>query len=301
MCDLGVTHDCLKYSIPFVSVLASVQSDSIANVRELQHEDVCMSMCGTWNFEEGGLKNSPATPSSSLALSPSLHPRCSLLAPGWKETASGYQYKVDRILESSLVELLKNKDRAFVWGDMSFLSHWLDKVKDEIVPGFSEVGTWHDAVKQLLRTRQLELVGGGWVSHDEVLATSHAAIANMQEGHSFIREQFGAGALPTVGWQIDPFGHSAATPRVYAAMGYKAMVLGRPDWRMRDAMEKDRMLEFWWGAGVGTCPAPPAAADADGRSSSQLLFTHMLHTHYQAPEGFDFSGSDQYVRSKSHV
>ena len=52
-------------------------------------------------------------------------------------------------------------------------------------------------------------------------------MVNMEEGHAYIRRQFGKTAVPTIGWQIDPFGHSAATPRVFAAMGYRAMVLGR--------------------------------------------------------------------------
>lgn len=128
----------------------------------------------------------------------------------------------------------------------------------------------------------------------------YAAMVNMQQGHRFIRDSFGAHAVPTIGWQIDPFGHSAATPRIYASMGYKAMVLGRPDWRTRDAMQMDRSLEFWWGADAGTCPATAGRPStpwqqADRRpflmpsENERMLFTHMLHTHYQAPDGFDFS------------
>lgn len=188
-----------------------------------------------------------------------------------------------------------------MWGDISFLSHWMDKVKNENVPGFPAEGTWHGAVKRLIHSGQLELVGGGWVSHDELLTTSHSAVVNLQEGHSYIRESFGSEAVPKIGWQIDPFGHSAATPRVYAAMGYKAMVLGRPDWRMRDAMESDKTLEFWWGSDAGMCSPSLSSRAGDDASANTKLFTHMLHTHYQAPDGFDFGFGHPYKRRAQQV
>ncbi len=43
----------------------------------------------------------------------------------------------------------------------------------------------------------------------------------MTLGHQFLLETFGV--QPTIGWQIDPFGHSASQASLYAQMGMDAV------------------------------------------------------------------------------
>lgn len=56
-------------------------------------------------------------------------------------------------------EIVQDKRRKFIWEEMSFLERW-----------------WRDAsevekkdFKHLVKTGQLEIVGGGWVMNDEVV------------------------------------------------------------------------------------------------------------------------------------
>ena len=35
------------------------------------------------------------------------------------------------------------------------------------------------------------------------------------------------GIVPKIGWQVDPFGHSAANPRLYADIGIEALFFSR--------------------------------------------------------------------------
>ncbi len=57
--------------------------------------------------------------------------------------------------------------------------------------------------------------------------SAHAGRPQVTAGHEAITALFGAAARPRIAWQIDPFGHSALTPSVFAAAGYDALVLNR--------------------------------------------------------------------------
>ena len=58
--------------------------------------------------------------------------------------------------------------------------------------------------------------------NDEATPTYSAEIENMSQGAHFILREFGPDALPTVGWHIDPFGHSSVTPSLWADIGFNA-------------------------------------------------------------------------------
>ena len=47
-------------------------------------------------------------------------------------------------------------------------------------------------------------------------------------GHEFLDKTFGYKA--TIGWHIDPFGHSNANPRLFADMGFEAWFFARMDY-----------------------------------------------------------------------
>jgi alpha-mannosidase len=49
----------------------------------------------------------------------------------------------------------------------------------------------------------------------------------MMLGHNFLMKEFGI--KPRIAWHLDPFGHSSATPRLFAEMGFDAWFFARLD------------------------------------------------------------------------
>ena len=53
----------------------------------------------------------------------------------------------------------------------------------------------------------------------------------IQEGHRYLVKEFGNKAVPRIGWQIDPFGHSRGTAALFAWDCMDAVVIDRvPYW-----------------------------------------------------------------------
>ncbi len=67
--------------------------------------------------------------------------------------------------------------------------------------------------------------------HDEACTHSDDMINNMMKGLEFLDETFGY--KPSIGWHVDPFGHSSANPRLFADMGFKAWFIARMDYEDR--------------------------------------------------------------------
>ncbi|KAK3182849.1 hypothetical protein Dsin_030135 [Dipteronia sinensis] len=62
-------------------------------------------------------------------------------------------------------------------------------------------------VRQLINSGQLEFINGGMCMHDEAVTHYTDMIDQTTLVHRFIKNEFGV--TPRIGWQIDPFGHSA--------------------------------------------------------------------------------------------
>ena len=67
-----------------------------------------------------------------------------------------------------------------------------------------------------MKNGQLEFINGGWCMNDEATAHYNAIIDQMTLGLKFIENNFGPDARPTVGWQIDPFGHSNEQASIFS-------------------------------------------------------------------------------------
>lgn len=126
--------------------------------------------------------------------------------------------------------------------------------------------------KSLIRSGQIEFVNGGWVQNDEANPDPVAMINQMTTGHEYLLKNFGTS--PRVAWQIDPFGHSGVTPSLWSLMGFEALVINRIHHSLKDAFKQKRQMEFLW-----------RGVDLGQRTD---MFTHVLHTHYSAPPGFDW-------------
>ena len=89
------------------------------------------------------------------------------LDPGWIMTFEEYYtLKVKKILENVIDDIWEDKfniSKKFTWCETSFLQRfWTDPKVAAVSKSRLEV---------LLRSGQFEIVGGGWVQHDESLTT----------------------------------------------------------------------------------------------------------------------------------
>ena len=72
----------------------------------------------------------------------------------------------------------------------------------------------------------------GLLQHDEANTHYIGMIDQTTVGHRLLLEEFGA--IPRVGWQIDPFGHSATQAALLSAeVGFDSLFFGRIDYQDR--------------------------------------------------------------------
>ncbi|KAL4419672.1 hypothetical protein ABPG75_006770 [Micractinium tetrahymenae] len=167
---------------------------------------------------------------------------------GWLKTVDQYYYGanntiqvagVQYILDTVVQALQANPHRKFVYAEMSFFMRWWEQQDEDT----------RAAVSQLVRDGQLEFVNGGYVQHDEATAHYVAMIDQTTRGHRFLQQTFGA--IPRVGWQIDPFGHSSTQADLLSAqVGFDALFFGRADYQdMEHRRDLQAMEMVWRGSG----------------------------------------------------
>ncbi len=119
----------------------------------------------------------------------------------------------------------------------------------------------------------------------------------MTLGHEYLQRELGY--VPTIGWHVDPFGHSSGTPLLFGEMGFDAWFFARMDYREKALRIKDKSMEFVW------LPLKKAAlGDYEKQYSvkEQQIYTQMLYNHYSAPPGFCFDmfcSDDRIVTNKA--
>eukprot|EP00051_Salpingoeca_urceolata_P001577 m.42107 g.42107 ORF g.42107 m.42107 type:complete len:1265 (+) comp11516_c0_seq1:809-4603(+) len=187
--------------------------------------------------------------------------------PGWRRTFEQYQSVVDGILDSVVAALERDSKRTFVWSENSFFVVWWSRRSEAV----------HVRVRALLRTGQLEFVGGGFVMHDEATTSFDTVLASMTEGLVWLDETFGSeGGRPHYGFQIDPFGHSALTASVFKALRFRGTVLNRVHYRTKASMHAHALQQFYWNG-----PNDPPDTHDD-------LVATLLPDHYTTPLNLDF-------------
>jgi len=119
---------------------------------------------------------------------------------------------------------------------------------------------------------QIEFVGGGFCENDDAVSYYEDIIVNMELGHQFLKKTFNI--TPTVGWNIDNFGHTAGHAYLFSQMGFYAQFISRihyDDWEKR---KKEKTLEFIW--------KPPLSVPS-------YLYTYQAFANfYHCPIGFCF-------------
>ena len=170
----------------------------------------------------------------------------------------GVQY----ILDSMIEMLLANSTRKFSQTEQAFFQRWYAE----------QTPATQKAVQGLVASGQLEFINGGWCMHDEATALYIDMIDQTALGHAFIASEFGV--YPTVGWQIDPFGHSSTQASLLSyEMGFDSLYFARIDFQDKAQRLADKATEMIWRA------SPSAGA-------SNQLFTAVFFDGYGAPDGF---------------
>ncbi|CAG9333696.1 MAN2A1 [Blepharisma stoltei] len=180
--------------------------------------------------------------------------------PGWLEPVDWYYENKVRNIFNNLIELLQeNNQRKFAWSEISFLKMWMDE--QNILK--------KNALRSLIQSGRIEIVGGGFVQNDEANTDFDMIIRQFDSGRDYLYQEFGIENVK-VGWQIDPFGHSALTPSLWAKLGFEYLVINRISKPLKKIWRRKNNLEFLWeGSDLG---------------SNNTIFTHILYDHYDFPD-----------------
>jgi len=200
---------------------------------------------------------------------------------GWLKTVDQYYYglhdndiqnaAVQYILKSVVDALSRNPERKFMYVEQAFFQRFWREANDYD----------KQRVTQLVKSGQLEFVNGGWCMHDEAAAHFVDMIDQTTLGHKFIVEEFGQSAVPSIGWQIDPFGHSSTQASLLSAeMGFDGLFFGRIDYQDHNVRIANKNLEFMWRA------SQSQGADA------QVFSGAFQSGNYGPPGGFCFDAFD---------
>lgn len=84
-----------------------------------------------------------------------------------------------------------------------------------------------EKVKAILKTKYWEILGGGYVEHDEGCAYYDDIIENYELGLHFLKEEFDY--FPRVAVSADSFGHSQSTLAILAHLGVEGFFVERSD------------------------------------------------------------------------
>lgn len=165
---------------------------------------------------------------------------------GWLKTVDQYYVGsnnsiqvacVQNVLDSLIPALLADKNRKFIYVEQAFFQRWWRDQSEEV----------QNVVKQLVNSGQLELINGGMCMHDEAAAHYIDMIDQTTLGHRYIKEQFNV--TPRIGWQIDPFGHSAVQAYLLSAeVGFDFLFFARIDYQDRAKRINEKTLEVVWRA-----------------------------------------------------
>ncbi|KAL8143291.1 hypothetical protein V2J09_016323 [Rumex salicifolius] len=155
--------------------------------------------------------------------------------PGWKLTVEEYYEKQSRNILDTIVETLsKDPRRKFIWEEMSYLERWWRDASE----------TKKEALKNLVKNGQLEIVGGGWVMNDEANSHYYAILEQMTEGNMWLNETIGV--VPKNAWAIDPFGYSPTMAYLLRRMGFENMLIQRIHYELKKELALHKNMEFFW-------------------------------------------------------
>ncbi|KAL5581467.1 hypothetical protein UlMin_013909 [Ulmus minor] len=197
---------------------------------------------------------------------------------GWLKTVDQYYVGsnnsiqgacVENVLDSLIPVLLADKNRKFIYVEQAFFQRWWRRQSEAM----------QNIVKQLVNSGQLEFINGGMCMHDEAATHYIDMIDQTTLGHWFIKKEFDV--TPRIGWQIDPFGHSAVQAYLLGAeVGFDSFFYGRIDYQDRAKRKIEKSLEVVW-------------RGSKSLGSSAQIFAGAFPVNYEPPPGgFYFEVND---------
>lgn len=133
---------------------------------------------------------------------------------GWIKTFEKYfKDQTQHILNNMVVKMKDDKNRKFIWAEVSFFATWWEKVDSNtqlavkkyvknsinciqyyilslyIIHHFTNLAVLY--FNRLLTDGQLEIVTGGWVMTDEATSHYYAMIEQMIVGHQWLEQNLG--------------------------------------------------------------------------------------------------------------
>ncbi|XP_034916190.1 alpha-mannosidase At3g26720 isoform X1 [Populus alba] len=196
---------------------------------------------------------------------------------GWLKTVDQYYFGgnnsirgacVQNVIDSVMSSLFEDKNRKFIYVEMAFFQRWWRQQSEAM----------KIKVKDLVNSGQLEFINGGMCMHDEATPHYIDLIDQTTLGHKYIKDEFGQ--IPRVGWQIDPFGHSAVQAYLLGAeLGFDSLFFARIDYQDRAKRLKEKNLEVVW-------------QGSKSLGSTSQIFTGIFPRHYDPPDGFTFEIND---------
>ncbi|KAL4477151.1 hypothetical protein ABPG72_008885 [Tetrahymena utriculariae] len=173
------------------------------------------------------------------------------------------QGAVRDILYSVFDEVQKNPLRKFNQADIGFLDMWWQSISEQQM----------DTYRSLVQSGQIEILNGGWVMHDEATAYFEDMIENMTVGHLWVKDQFNI--VPTIGWQLDPFGHQNSNAALYSQMGLNAQWFARIDYQDYAQRSQNQGFEMIW-------------SPQQNSGEENYIFSAVNYKHYSPPQNFYF-------------
>ncbi|GKY91492.1 hypothetical protein MPSEU_000121400 [Mayamaea pseudoterrestris] len=212
---------------------------------------------------------------------------------GWLKTVEQYyeahcndsidtRGNVRGIITTTIQSLLENDARTFVFVEMKFFRMWWMEQSDAI----------KDSVRYLIANEQLSFANGGYSMHDEACAHYIGMVDQTSLGHDFLWQELGY--VPTVGWQLDPFGHSATQANLLTARtGLDALYFGRIDYQDLELRQARRECEGLWDATSsssrnGSDSSSTNSSETDDRFDPTIFWglTGSYQGNYGPPDGF---------------
>lgn len=210
---------------------------------------------------------------------------------GWLKTVDQYytgqnssiqNAAVKMILDTVVQALAAKPDRTFTFAELAFFQRWW----------VQQNGATQNLVRRLVKNGQLQFVNGGWCMHDEATPHYLDMIDQTTLGHRLLMEEFGV--APKVGWQLDPFGHSATQAALLSAeAGFTGLFFGRIDFEDLAIRRQGKACEFVWRA------SPSLGAEAQVFSG----LTGECGGNYGPPQGFnwDIFSNDEPIQDDPHL